>query len=88
MTNEVTAVPIMATNPLKRISDAVSNTLEALHLTHPHHPPAAPKCELAKAVLQRVRDELGADGFGAQEAAFCDEACLQRYLRARSMDVG
>ena len=78
----VTAVPIM-----DAVGKAVGNALEALHITH-HQADTTPKCEKAKAVLQRVKEELGAEGWGAQEAAFCNEACLQRYLRARSMDVG
>lgn len=69
-----------------RISDALNHTLEALHITHHHHD-EPPKCELAQAVLEQVKGEMG-DAFGAREAAFCDAACLQRYLRARGMDVG
>ena len=65
---------------------ALARITDALHITH-HATDTLPKCELAAAVLASVRGELG-DGFGAAEEAFCDPACLQRYLRARSMDVG
>jgi len=67
---------------LRRISDAVC---DALHITN-HHKPASSNCQLAEALLKRVKEEMG-DQFTEQEAAFCDPACLQRYLRARSMDV-
>lgn len=71
---------------LRRISDALNHTMEALHLTHHHHEKPAEPCALAEALLDKVKSELG-PAFGAPEAAFCDPACLQRYLRARGMDV-
>jgi hypothetical protein len=61
-----------------------ASALEAMHLTA-HHDARSPE-ELAQDVLQRVKEEMGG-AWGPKEAAFCDAACLQRYLRARSMDV-
>jgi hypothetical protein len=61
-----------------------ASALEAMHITA-HHETRTPE-ELAQELLKRVQEELGA-AWGPKEAAFCDAACLQRYLRARSMDV-
>lgn len=73
---------------LAHIGETLVHLTDALHITHSRHAAvlAPPKCELAAAVLANVRAELG-EAFGATEEAFCDAPCLQRYLRARGMDV-
>jgi hypothetical protein len=77
-----------AAEVVRRVSDSMHHALDAMHLAPHHHapPPPPPACELAAAVLKKVKAELG-PSFGPAEAAFCDEPCLQRYLRARGMDV-
>jgi hypothetical protein len=76
-----------ATAPSSK-SSWLSSAWGALHLGSHATEQQQPPCDLAKELLAKVRDELGPDAFGAQEEAFCDPACLQRYLRARGMDVG
>lgn len=68
---------------VKRISDALNHALDVLHI---HHHDDRPPCALAEALLARVKEDMGAS-WTQVEADFCDPACLQRYLRARSMDV-
>lgn len=74
-----------ASGLIRRVSDAGHSVLESLHITRHHE--ERPPCKLAEAVLARVELELG-DGWTQKDADFCDPACLQRYLRARGMDVG
>jgi hypothetical protein len=69
---------------VRRVSEAA---MEALHLGHHHHHKTVNNCQLADSLLAQVREEMG-EGWTDQEAAFCDPACLQRYLRARGMEVG
>ena len=42
--------------------------------------------ELGMELLAKVKADL--PDFGPAEETFCDPPCLQRYLRARGMDVG
>ncbi|GBF97594.1 hypothetical protein Rsub_10730 [Raphidocelis subcapitata] len=64
-----------------------THALDKLHITH-HAEAAVDLDKLGEEVLASVRAELTAAGaWGDAEAAFCDPACLQRYLRARSMEV-
>ena len=74
---------------IRRLSNQLSGALhDVWDAVHHHQQVEHPPCELADAVLARVKEELGPDGFGPVEAAFCDPPCLQRYLRARGKDVG
>lgn len=74
---------------VRRLSSSLGGAIHhAWDALHHHHHVDHPPCELADALIAKVKEELGPEGFGPTEAAFCDPPCLQRYLRARGKDVG